>query len=443
MKCPSSELLALYGDMAPAAMFRSLQRQAGKTIRDGIFTARLILWMMIVQRLEGGTLGQVLGQLRNGQFDTVLSRCKRAREHRIGSSTGGYCQARQKLPRSLVVCVVDDVIERLRERLGVSQPGKPRLYVLDGSSIQLECTPDLVQSYAQPQNRHGASHFPVLKVVVAHEAETGIAERPYSGPMYGAHAVSEQALAKLVIRNLPTDAVIIADRNFGVFSTAYDCQQGGIGIIVRLTAARVKRMHPGPICNSVDDPVEWRPSAFERRRHPEFPAEARVTGRLICRQVGRGKKKQWIYLFTTAGAPAARIVEWYGKRWNIETDLRTLKQTIRLGRLTAQSADLVEKELLVAVLAYNFVRAVMCMAAQHRGISPRRLSFTYSCNYALASLGRILSLSHPADRQKEIDRLILTVAESCRLPNRSKRKSPGRAVWSRGYRFPLKKQPQN
>ena len=52
----------------------------------------------------------------------------------------------------------------------------------------------------------------------------------------------------------------------------------------------------------------------------------------------------------------------YPRRWNIETDLRSLKQTVRLQRITVQSLDMMEKELLVAVLAYNLVRAVMFLA---------------------------------------------------------------------------------
>jgi hypothetical protein len=60
--------------------------------------------------------------------------------------------------------------------------------------------------------------------------------------MYGARAVSEQFLAKQVMQQLAADAVVVADRNFGVFSTAYDCQQSGHGMIVRLMEVRAKRL---------------------------------------------------------------------------------------------------------------------------------------------------------------------------------------------------------
>jgi hypothetical protein len=184
--------------------------------------------------------------------------------------------------------------------------------------------------------------------------------------------------------------------------------------------------------------VNWTPSVYERRKHPDLPADANVSGRLIAARVGRGKKQQWLYLFTTVSAPAAHIVDWYGKRWNIETDLRTLKQTIRIGHLTAQSSDMVQKELMIAVLAYNLVRAVMCVAAEHARVPPRRLSFTYSCNYVLDAIERVLAMANPRRQQQELDRLVLMVATSCKLPNRSRRKPAPRAVWGRGYRFPAR-----
>jgi IS4 transposase len=72
-------------------------------------------------------------------------------------------------------------------------------------------------------------------------------------------------------------------------------------------------------------------------------------------RVSRGKHKQWLYLFTTTSWPADEVVALYGRRWQIETDLRRLKQTVRPYRISAHSTNMVEKELLIAVMAYNLV----------------------------------------------------------------------------------------
>jgi hypothetical protein len=115
------------------------------------------MWMMINQRLHArGTLASSVEQLVQGRFDAVLSRCKRVREKRIAVSTGGYCQARQHLPKLLVRRSMDELIERLRSRLLESGTRlSQRVYLLDGSSLQLEHEPELVAAFPPASNQHG------------------------------------------------------------------------------------------------------------------------------------------------------------------------------------------------------------------------------------------------------------------------------------------------
>jgi hypothetical protein len=440
----SSAIFDLYLRLAPAELFRLLQRQIGVTVRNGIYSARLVMWMMINQRLHArGTLASSVEQLVQGRFDPLLSRCKRVQEKRIAVSTGGYCQARQHLPKLLVSRSMDELIERLRSRLlEVGSRLPRRVYLLDGSSLQLEHEPELLKAYPPASNQHGKSHWPVIRLVVLHDLETGLAERPYWGPLNGSRAVSEQALAERVMQHVPAGSVIIGDRNFGIFSTAYSAQQQGLAVVGRLTAARAKSLMGGPLSRVGDYPVCWRPSRWDGKGQRHWPADAGVEGRLIAWRVGRGKHKQWLYLFTTLSLPAEEVVELYGRRWNIETDLRSLKQTVRLQRITVQSADMMEKELLVAVMAYNLVRAIMFLAANRAKIDVRQLSFTYACNIVLDGYPKVLAAYGAKRQQQELEGIIDLVAR-CRLPQRTKRRSFPREVWGRGYRFPIRRREKN
>jgi len=443
-------MFSLYQQLAPAELFRLLQRGIGRKLHTGIFTARVVIWMMMMQRLQPrGTLATSVLQLVEGRFDPLLSPCKRVRERRIGQSTGGYCQARQHLPKRLVIGAMDELMERLRQRLLESVPElSRRVYLLDGSSLQLEHEPELVGAYPPASNQHGKSHWPVIRVVVLHDLETGLAERPSWGPFNGRKAVSEQALAEHAVARVPAGSVIIGDRNFGIFATAYHAQRTGHEAIVRMTAVRAQRLLGGPIAREGDYAVCWQASRWDGRKKGQppqprpWPADARVEGRLIARRVGRGKHKQWLYLFTTTALPAEEVVELYGRRWRIETDLRSLKQTVRLQRICAHSEDMMEKELLVAVMAYNLVRAIMFQAAQRARIDPRQLSFTYASNIVLASYPEILAARTAKQQQQKLDRMIDLVAQ-CRLPRRTKRRSYPRAVWGRGYRFPTRRREKN
>src|ERR1700688_2194012 len=114
----SFAMFGLYAQLAPAELFRLLQRQMGVKVRNGIYSARLVIWMMINQRLQArGTLASGVEQLLQGRFDPLLSQCKRAREKKIGLCTGGYCQARQRLPKLVVSRSMEELTERLRNRL--------------------------------------------------------------------------------------------------------------------------------------------------------------------------------------------------------------------------------------------------------------------------------------------------------------------------------------
>jgi hypothetical protein len=73
--------------------------------------------------------------------------------------------------------------------------------------------------------------------------------------------------------------------------------------------------------------------------------------------------------------PAADIAELYSQRWQIETNFRHLKQTLRMDVLRCQSVEGVQKELAMYALVYNLVRQVMLEAAQRQQVPVARISF--------------------------------------------------------------------
>ena len=164
-----------------------------------------------------------------------------------------------------------------------------------------------------------------------------------------------------------------------------------------------------------------------------------MTGRLIAARIGRGKSKEWLYLFTTLASPREEVLALYGKRWNIEVDLRSLKRTVRLHHIAARNESMMEKELLMAVAAYNLVRAVMALAARRHHLSPRQLSFTFVQNVVNASWHRLQSASDADSYQREVFSLLDAAAQGIH-PKRKKPRSYPRAVWHRRHTFPARKE---
>ena len=432
------DAFALFRRCISSGVVDYLLQQAQMKIRRSIYTAQVVIWLMILQRLQPrGTLATGVEALLTGAADGLLSGCERARQKRISHRTGGYSHARQRLPKRLCWQVMAELVLRLREMLN-PEGGRPS-YLLDGSSLELEATPSLRKAYPPGENQHGRAHWPVLRIIVFHELETGLAEEPHWGPMYGTEAVSEQYLAEKAMDALVPGSILVGDRNFGVFSIVWAAHQRGLQVVVRLTAERARKLAGGPITEEGERPVKWTPSRFDGRRQGGMPEGAFVQGRLIAVRIGRGKSKEWLYLFTTVELPREQVLALYGKRWNIETDLRSLKRTVQLHHITARNESMMEKELLTAIGAYNLVRAVMALAARRHNLSPRQLSFTFVLNVVNASWHRLQSAPDAEAYQREVFRLLDAAAQGVH-PKRKKRRSFPRAAWHRRHTFPARKE---
>jgi hypothetical protein len=427
-----SNILTLYQQIVCAGLIQYLQKQAGMKLRRSVYGLTVVLWLMMLQRLNRrGTVMSAVQLLLAGAADPLLTDCARVQRRQISCRTGGYCQARQKLPKLLCRQVSEEIVERLRQMLNASPSAEEsNVFVLDGSTLELESRPELRKRYPPPHNQHGRGHWPMLRLVVMHDLGTGLAQAPCWGPANGPEATSEQALSEQAIQALPADSVIVADRNFGVFSVAYAAQSRGLAVVLRMTEVRARKL-AGPIAKPGSYPVVWKASRWDGGKKRQWPGEASVEGRLLAARVGRGKSKQWLYLFTTSERPMEEIVELYGRRWTIETDLRSLKRTVDLQHLRAQSQDMMEKELLMAMSAYNLVRAVMCMAARRNRIDPRQLSFSNVLTLVEATWPKLIQAQTKQEHDQEFLR-VLDSAAQCTLPKRSKPRSYPRRAWRRG-----------
>jgi hypothetical protein len=440
----ASIVLDLYQRIVSADLVEQLQQgqlqQPKAKSRRGIYSARVVLWLMMLQRLHAGaSLATAVQLLIHGAAEPLLERCRRVIKRCISPNTGGFSRARQQLPSLLCRQVNLQIVEQLRRELaGPESTGKRQVFLLDGSSLELEHCPELVSKYPSARNQHGRGHWPVLRIVVLHDVQAGLAQPPCWGPMYGAEAVSEQDLGEQAMSSLPAEAVVLGDRNFGVLWVAHAAQQRRLNVVLRLTEARARKLVP-TLDQPGDWPVVWSASRWDGGKHRRVPPEAAVSGRLVAARIGRGKSKQWLYLFTTLDVDSKVLVEMYGQRWNIETDLRALKRTVQLHHIRAKSEDMMEKEILMATAAYNLVRAVMLLAARQSGVDPRRLSFTQVLNVVNCAWPNLMNATDQEEQNRQFQEM-LALAARCKLPKRTKRRSYPRRLWRRPPGFGFRKE---
>jgi hypothetical protein len=355
----------------------------------------------------------------------------------LSKQTGAYNKARQELSFAVLAQCCDQAFQGLIDQAGLTADRRPAFF-FDGSTQRMPHCQELVATYPPTSNQHGVSHWPVLRLLVAHDLYTGLALRPHWGPVNGSQAVSEQGLLEEAIEHLPRQATVVGDANFGIFSVAYAADQRGHPVVLRLTTARARHLAGGPLQDGTDRRIQWTPSRDDRRSHPQLPPQACVSGRLIVRQVqpNNGAEPFLLALFTTLEDAVVVVVELYGKRWNIEVDLRSLKGTLRLEELTCTSQEMVAKELEVAMLAYNLVRAVIYRTAQKAGLEPRVFSFTQVRNVLQAFLPRIAAATDERTKRKLSDDMQYYLSQ-CKLSQRQRRSYP-RGVWPRPKTYPAR-----
>jgi putative transposase len=441
-------VLWLYLRLLPVEFFQQLRQKEKLRENNRVYNQSVVMWLMIAQRLQGGgslEMG-VLELLRGLPSSFWPKPCKRLQSdaqgqpQRLSGNTGSYNEARQALPVSLVEQCADWAFVQLAAEMGGTVPAVgQRAFLIDGTTARTPHSAALCAAYPLGSNQHGEAHWPLIRMVVAHDLHTGLGMRPQWGPMHGPQAVSEQGLIEQCIDRLPPGAVVVYDAN-STFSVAYAADQRQHPMVLRLTPARARCLAGGEWRDGIDRRVVWRPSRDDRRSHPQLPAEAAVDGRLIVQRVqpSNGSEAFLLALFTTLEGEAEQIVALYGCRWNIETDLCSLKSTLELEQLTGTTPEMVAKELNLALLAYNLVRAVTYVAAQKAGLPPRAFSFTRVRHVIGAFMPLIATARDEQESQQLWEKMMYYVSQA-KLPQRRRRTSYPRAVWGRPQVFPKRK----
>lgn len=435
----------LYQRLLPFEFMKELRRKLGVRQNRRVYTAEVVMWLMVAQRLQGkGTLETgVLELIRGLPGDFWPDPCKRIRlaledsKPILSDNTGSYNEARHALPEAVVEQCFDQVTETLIREARESAATAGQAFILDGTTVRTPHTSKLCEAYPPARNQHRESHWPVIRMLAIHDIDTGLALRP----KWGSQEVSEQRLLEQIIDRVPEGATVVGDTNFGVFTVAYAADQAGHPVVLRMQLCRAQRICPEPLRDGIDREICWKPSAQECNKHG-LPKGACVRGRLVVRQVqpSNGEASFLLALFTTRDGGSDEAVQVFGKRWNIETDLRSLKCTLALEQLSCISEKMVNKEILTGMLAYNLVRALGFLAAQGAGVPPRTLSFTRVRN-VLNAFGPLIAAAKDDEEALRIyEKMMCYVSRAKnRELGRTKRRSYPREVWGRPQVFPKRK----
>lgn len=398
-----------------------------RTSSKMIYTKGVTLWMLILQRLGNSlSLEDTVSHIITHDRD-LLPENKRVREGTLSENSSGYYKAKKNLSMESI----HEFSAAVCDYLGRTSPpvlGSQRVFIIDGTTITLEPTPQLKRAFPPATNQHGESVWPVAMLMVAHEMQSGCALLPQIDPMYGPHRSSEAEQARRIVRRLPENSVVMADSGFGIFSVGYHSTQAGHDILFRLTKSRfnalrkgARLIETGPFHKSYS--LTWQPSSKDCKSNPDLPCDATIEVAIHEVKLEDGG---FLYLVTTLQIDATSAAELYSRRYDVEFDIRDLKVTMDAENILARSVVMVKKELLTSVVAFNLIAQFRRQAAKLVSIEPRRLSF----KGVWLSFRDHLLLKEPENLSdwQDLYAAALISASNRKLPQRSKPRSyPRRA----------------
>jgi hypothetical protein len=402
---------------------------------SAIYTPWVVVWLMVYQRLHANaSLSDAVGELF--RLKDHLPSNRRITEETLSTNTGAYSQARSRLHPEVAEAVSDHVFRTLMEGSPPAWEGR-RVFLLDGTTSALASVPRLRQEFPPATNQHRPSPWPILHWAVAHELSSACALRPEIGAKYGPAAVSEVTLAIRMLPRLPPQSVVMADRNFGVFAFFEAAQAAGHDVVTRLTEARFRALvRPARPLEPGHWELLWKPSAADRRKHPELPANACVEVQLHQVEVSTSEGNPLtLFLVTTLSASSSKLAELYGLRFHVETDIRNVKVVLRMDELRGQSRPMLRKELALGMVAYNLVIQIRRLAAQQAGVPPRRLSFSGS--WSLVKIILLEPMPWTTDQFLRNFRQVLRGCTQRKIPHRPHRQYP-RQTLRRSQKYPFR-----
>jgi hypothetical protein len=292
----------------------------------------------------------------------------------LAFTPSAYCQARGRLPVAFFRRLQAAVAGRVRAASAATWRGH-RVALMDGSSFSMPDTAELQECFGQPGGQAAGCGFPVAHLLAVFEAETGYLLRAAVAPL----RTHDLADAPALHPELRPGDVLVADRAFGSYTHLALCRQRGVHAVFRAHQRRLSAARrTGPADRRVTyHKPEQRPRWMTPADYAALPAALAVR-EVRFRAARAGRRVRWITVVTTLTAaryPAAARAGLYERRWQVETDLRHLKQTLGLDVLRCKTVPGVVKELLVFVTVYNLVRRVMVEAARRQKVAPRRVSF--------------------------------------------------------------------
>jgi hypothetical protein len=344
--------------------------------KDRIFTPLVTLWVFLGQVLNADqSCRAAVARLIAHRAAGGLPPCS--------SDTGGYCQARRRLPERFFAAVARLVGRNLDARVDPRWLWKGRRVCLfDGTTVSMPDTPANRDEYPLAYNQVPGTSFAIARIGALISLSCG-AVLDLGICQYAGKGQGEVSLLRRLWGVLRPGDVLLGDRLMSGWVGMHLLMRRGVDTVSRLSAHRRADFRKGTRLGNGDHLVQWKKPtsirSIDRQAYSALPDS--ITVREVRFRVQQaGFRTRSVVVVTTLLDPAQaskeELASLYRARWNNELDLRSIKVVLQMDVLRCKTPELVRKEIWTHALAYNLIRTVMAQAAAREGVPPRSISFT-------------------------------------------------------------------
>lgn len=343
-----------------------------------------------------------------------------------------YCQARRRLPVPALIALLGFIVEQIKAL--TSDDGRwlgRRVWLGDGTAVSMPDEPELQKLFPQPAAQKPGCGFPIARVVALFCWATGAIADVVIDSLHS----HELPLFRKLWHHFQPGDVVVYDRACCSWVDITQLLARGVFCVFRLHQRRVADFREGKRMGHDDQLVNWsRPSQWRASMGITAEELQQLPETLAVRQVRiqhtpKGFRSRNIVVVTTlldpVETPADDIRALYRDRWMTELNFRSIKTQMGMDVLRGQSPDVVGKEIVMHLIAYNLIRLLMWQAAREHDRDLHRLSFAGTLHRLRDLWPVLLRARNRLEHHRLMTQLIKWIADDL-VPDRPNRFEPRR-----------------
>lgn len=395
--------------------------------RERLFPPTETLSMFMAQVLSADrSCQQIVNQAAVQRLTAQLPVCS--------THTGAYCRARQRLPLKMIRTLTGELGEMIEAQAPSQWHWRGRRVLLvDGTTVTMPDTEANQVRFPQQGGQLPGLGFPICRIVGIMCLASGSLLNAAIGRFNGKGS-GERGLLRQIQDTFQPGDVVLGDAFYPTYFFLAAMQAKGVDILMEQDGSRrrVTDFRQGHRLGERDHLI-----VINKSTCPDWMSEAdyeATPASITVREFSAGGKTM-VTTITDKKTPKAELKSLYKSRWQVELDLRYIKDTMGMNILSCKTPDMIVKEVWVYLLAYNLIRLVMAESALLADLIPRQISFKHCLQIWSIWMHRRQSAT-----EQQLQVLFILMAQQ-RVGNRPGRIEP-RAVKRRPKAYPLLTKPR-